>query len=134
MESPILSIQPVCTRIAFLLLAGGLGAVSRYALSAGLNGCAWCGKPWGILICNLLGCFLFGLLSVVLTRNFDAETKLIVLTGFLGAFTTFSTFVFDTVDLLDQSRYLTACANVLLHNFLGILMVLGGLLTGRLMT
>lgn len=121
-------------RVTLLLLAGGLGAVSRYALSAGLNSCSWCGKPWGILVCNLLGCFLFGMLSVLLTRNFAPETKLIVLTGFLGAFTTFSTFIFDVVDLLNESRYVMAFANLLLHNLLGILMVAGGLMTGKLLS
>jgi len=121
-------------RLALLLFAGGLGAISRYALSAWLNSCVWCGKPWGILVCNLLGCFLFGFLTVVLTRGFSAETKLIVLTGFLGAFTTFSTFMFETVDLVQQSRYLTACFNLVFHNVLGVLMVVGGLVTGKMIS
>lgn len=126
-----LAVPSIILRLFFLVLAGGLGAVSRYALSAGLNSCDWCGKPWGVLICNLIGCFLFGVLSIYLTRNFTPDLKLIVLTGFLGAFTTFSTFIFDTVDLLEQSRYAAAAANLVLHNLLGIMMVLGGVLLGR---
>lgn len=125
------AVTPLLSRIFLLLLAGGLGAVSRYALSAGLESCVWCGKPWGILICNLLGCFVFGVLSIFLTRNFTPELKLVVLTGFLGAFTTFSTFMFDTVSLLEQSRYAAAGANLVLHNLLGILMILGGVLLGK---
>ena len=118
----------------FLLLAGGLGAVSRFLLSSWLNECMWCGKPWGILICNLLGCFLFGFLTVIFTRNFSPEIKLLVLTGFLGAFTTFSTFMFDTVELLEQSRYAAACLDLLLHNGLGIVMVLAGMILGKFLT
>ena len=125
------AIQTAIFRFGLLFAAGGLGAMSRYVFSAWLNSCAWCGKPWGILACNLFGCFLFGFLTVLLTRGFSVETKLIVLTGFLGAFTTFSTFAFDTVDLIQQSRYATACFNLLFHNVFGILMVVGGLMTGK---
>lgn len=121
------------TRIFFLLLAGGLGAVSRYFLSVGLNTASWCGKPWGILLCNLLGCLLFGFLSEVLSRNFDPEVKLIVLTGFLGAFTTFSTFAFDSLGLLSEARYMAALANLLIHNVGGILMAAAGLALGKML-
>ncbi len=123
--------QNYAIRITLLLVAGGTGAVSRYLLSAWLNQVAWCGKPWGILLCNLLGCFLFGILSVILTQSFSPEVKLILLTGFLGAFTTFSTFAFDIVDLLRELRYMTALASLFLHNFLGILLTACGLWVGN---
>lgn len=125
------TIQMLSYRVGLLLLAGGFGAVCRYALSTCLNNCDWCGKPWGILVCNLTGCFLIGLLSVVLTRHCSAETQLIVITGFLGAFTTFSTYVLDTIVLMEQSQYAVAFMNLLLHNVLGIAMAFGGLALGR---
>lgn len=125
------SIQATSYRVGLLILAGGLGAVCRYGLSTWLSSCDWCGKPWGILVCNLLGCFLIGALSVVLTRHCSAETQLIVITGFLGAFTTFSTYALDTVVLIEQTRYAAAFMNLLLHNFLGIAMAFGGLTLGR---
>lgn len=125
------SIQTLSYRVGMLILAGGLGAVCRYGLSTWLNSCDWCGKPWGILVCNLLGCFLIGALSVVLTRHCSAETQLIVITGFLGAFTTFSTYAFDTVVLMEQARYAAAFMNLLLNNVLGIAMAFGGLALGR---
>ena len=89
------------------------------------------GKPWGILACNLTGCFLIGALSVVLTRHCSAETQLVVITGFLGAFTTFSTYALDTVVLIEQTRYAVAFTNLLLHNVLGIAMAFVGLALGR---
>ena len=127
----ISSFQMLSYRIGLLVLAGGLGAVCRYGLSSWLNSCDWCGKPWGILACNLAGCFLIGALSVVLTRHCSAETQLIVVTGFLGAFTTFSTYALDTVVLIEQTRYAVAFTNLLLHNVLGIAMAFVGLALGR---
>ena len=127
----ISSFQTLSYRIGLLVLAGGLGAVCRYGLSSWLNSCDWCGKPWGILACNLTGCFLIGALSVVLTRHCSAETQLIVITGFLGAFTTFSTYALDTVVLIEQTRYAVAFTNLLLHNVLGIAMAFVGLALGR---
>ena len=127
----ISSIQTTSYRICLLILAGGFGAVCRYGLSTWLNNCDWCGKPWGILVCNLLGCFLIGLLSVVLTRHCSAETQLIVITGLLGAFTTFSTYALDSVVLMEQTRYAAAFMNLALHNVLGIAMAFGGLTLGR---
>ncbi len=123
--------KTVLSKYLFLLLAGGFGAISRFLLSAWLNECSWCGRPWGILICNLLGCFLFGFLAFFFTRWLSPEVKLVVLTGFLGAFTTFSTFMFDTVELFEQSRYAEACLNLLFHNGLGIVMILAGLMFGK---
>lgn len=125
------SIQTMSYRIGLLVLAGGLGAVCRYGFSTWLNSCEWCGKPWGILVCNLIGCFFIGLLSILLTQHCSAETQLIVITGFLGAFTTFSTYVLDTIVLMEQSRYAVAFMNLLLHNVLGIAMAFGGLTLGR---
>ena len=119
--------------IATFFLAGGIGTAARYLLSVGVH--RICGEhfPWGILTVNLLGCFLFGVLFVLFEHRFshDPSLKWIFLTGFLGAFTTFSTFMFDTVHLLEQAKYIHACANLLTHNILGILMIFTGLAVGR---
>ena len=120
--------------IMVFFLAGGCGAAARYLLSAGVH--RICGEnfPWGILVVNLLGCFLFGLCFILLERWFPPDVsgtqKWIFLTGFLGAFTTFSTFMFDTVTLLEQAKYMHACANLLTHNVLGIIMIFCGLTVG----
>ncbi len=124
---------PLYVQIAVLLFAGGCGAVGRYALSACVHRVMGEHFPWGILAVNLLGCFLFGVLFIVMEHWFlhDLSLKWVFLTGFLGAFTTFSTFMFDTVTLLEQAKYVHACANLLTHNVLGIFMIVCGLAVGR---
>lgn len=117
------------TRWFLLLLAGGLGAIGRYALSAIGNRLWGVDFPWGILCVNLVGCFLFGFLFVWFTEHFPHDfARIIFLTGFLGAFTTFSTFMFDTVILLEQSRYAAALFNLCFHNLLGMVMIYAGFL------
>lgn len=124
---------PFFAQISVLLLAGGFGAVARHSLSVGVHRVFGENFPWGILAVNLLGCFLFGVLFMVMEHWFlhDMSLKWIALTGFLGAFTTFSTFMFDTVTLLEQAKYVHACANLLTHNVLGLVMIFCGLAVGR---
>ncbi|MDO5113895.1 MAG: fluoride efflux transporter CrcB [Planctomycetia bacterium] len=120
------------TRWFLLLLAGGLGAIGRYALSTWGNRLWGEDYPWGILCVNLAGCFLFGFLFVWFTEHSpSALGRIIFLTGFLGAFTTFSTFMFDTVILLEQGRHAAALSNLCFHNLLGIVMIYAGFLLAR---
>lgn len=101
-----------------IFLGGGLGALSRYGLSAGVQSLAEQTRlhrfPAGILACNLLGCFLIGLLfGWIASRNGEHPAWLhpLAVTGFLGAFTTFSTFALDTHKLFQASPALAA-ANI----------------------
>lgn len=101
-----------------IFLGGGLGALFRYGVSSGIQSLAEQTRlhrfPIGILACNLLGCFLIGLLfGWIASRNGDHPAWLhpLAVTGFLGAFTTFSTFALDTQKLFDASPAL-AITNV----------------------
>jgi CrcB protein len=95
---------------------GALGATSRHLLSQAVY--QWLGRgfPWGTLVVNVVGSLILGAVYVLLiertTTNHDAW-RLLIVVGFLGALTTFSTFSMDTLALLEQGNPLRAGANVL---------------------
>ena len=122
------------TQISLVLLGGAAGALARYAigvLSLKLFGPRY---PWGTATVNLMGCFFIGL-SVSLAAEghwaMGPRARLFFVTGFLGAFTTFSTFALDTAGLL-QAEMTLAFLNILLNNVGGIMLVFLGLWMGRL--
>lgn len=115
-------------QILWLAAAGALGTLSRYGLSTLVQ--RWTGShfAYGTLLVNALGCLLFGAVWrwTEVRLGLGANTRLIVLTGFMGAFTTFSTFAFDSYLYAHESRWLLAVANIVSQNVLGILCVLAG--------
>jgi len=112
-------------------LAGALGAVCRYLASWACS--TWFGiaSPWAILLVNLAGCLLFGLAWGALQHRAPPLVTVAVFSGFLGAFTTFSTFAGDTVMMLERGQWLQAAGNVAAHNLLGIAALAAGLALGR---
>lgn len=120
-------------KLALLALAGGLGSLSRYGLAGAVQRMAGSAFPWGTATVNVLGCFLFGLLwALGETRlGLSGEVRAIVLTGFMGAFTTFSTYIFETRGLAADAQYLPALLNVLGQTLVGFACMLGGLAAGR---
>ena len=88
----------------FLLIAlgGGLGALARYGLGGLVQRLGRSNFPWGTFAVNMTGCLLFGLLWMLSTKHLSlsGQARLFLLTGFMGAFTTFSTFIFETGQLL----------------------------------
>ncbi len=103
-------------------VGGALGAVLRNLASVGLAGRGRI--PWGVLVVNVGGSFIAGL---ALGLPLDPTTKLIVLTGFCGGLTTFSTLSVDTLQLVLDGKRRAAAVSVLLNVALGIPAVLLGL-------
>ncbi|MBE7558083.1 fluoride efflux transporter CrcB [bacterium] len=120
-------------KLGSIALAGAAGTLLRFALSGIVQRWAGAGFPWGTLAVNVLGCFLFGVVWMLAENRLviSGETRLIVLVGFMGAFTTFSTFAFETGELLRESEYLLAAGNVLVQNGLGIVALFLGWAIGR---
>ena len=81
----------------------------------------------------MIGCLLFGLVYSALEHRLEwsGDVRGIVLTGFLGAFTTYSTFAFNSGEMIRQSQYAMAAANIASQTLLGILLVFAGLAIGR---
>lgn len=102
------------TKYLLVGAGGALGAVSRYALSGWVSGASNGRFPYGTLAVNVIGSFVIGFfLTLALERfSWSPELRVLVTAGFLGAFTTFSTFSYETVDLLRNGVYLTAAANM----------------------
>jgi len=112
-------------------LAGAVGTLARYGvnqLAAQLFG----GHPWGTVIVNLLGCLLFGILYAFFeAEKLPAQYRVMILTGFLGGFTTFSAYAFEIADFLEKGRYLAAMGHFSLQNIVGVLAVFAGMIFGR---
>lgn len=96
-----------------LALAGGLGAVCRFVLDGVITARApRAGLPLGTIVVNVTGSFALGLLTGLAASTWlPAEWLLVVGTGFLGGYTTFSTASFETVRLLQERRHRAALAN-----------------------
>ncbi len=99
--------------VILLAIAGALGTVSRYVLGNlvyQISGDA----AWGTWVVNIIGCFLFGLVAGLAEKyvTISDAMRLVVLTGFMGAFTTFSTFIFDTGSMVRNAQWLPALVNV----------------------
>ena len=109
--------------------AGAAGSLARFVLSSWLGGLLGGAFPWGIFLTNVLGCFFFGTvwaLAGVFHLLGDAA-RVIILTGFMGAFTTFSTFVFDSHLLLQNGQWLALACNICGQIVLGILALQAGI-------
>jgi CrcB protein len=84
-------------------LGGGAGSILRYLCSRWLN----TNFPYGTLVINILGCLVIGILWGLFTRQVDEQKRLLLVTGFCGGFTTFSTFGFESVQMMMENRWLT---------------------------
>ena len=121
-------------KIGWLLLAGSCGTLARYTLAGAAQRVYGGELPVGTFVVNVLGCLLFGFIWTLADERLiiSGETRFLILTGFMGAFTTFSTFAFESSALLRDSEWLLAAGNILGHNVIGVFAILFGMALGRL--
>jgi len=114
-------------------IAGAFGALSRYGIGSLISRLAGVSFPWGTFAVNMIGCFLFGFVwGLETVRNtISTETRAMLLIGFMGSFTTFSSFAFDTHALIKTGAWGMAALNILAQNALGIVALLGGIALSR---
>ena len=114
-----------------VFLGGGLGALSRFTLSKVITDLCGIKFPLGILTCNLLGCFLIGLAAGQATKSVPEWFGPLLIVGFLGGFTTFSSFANDSLSLMRSGDASLGLLNILASVIPGVLAVWWGLrLTG----
>lgn len=112
---------------------GAVGALLRYWTAAWVYGRLGAGFPWATLVVNVSGSLLMGFAFVMLNERLalGPEWRALLMVGVLGAFTTFSTFSMDTLNLLLDAEYAKAVLNVLLSVVLCVAAAALGLLAGR---
>jgi len=114
-------------------LGGFLGANLRYFVSTFVAKNLDPALPWGTLIVNVTGSFVIGVFLAWTTERIltDPAYRLLVAVGFCGAYTTFSSYAFETVRLMEQGHFLSAMGNFLANNLLAVLGVLAGITLAR---
>ena len=114
-------------------LGGFAGAIARYLVDGWVSGLTRGGFPWGTLAINTSGSFLLGLLAALtIDRSLlSPEIRGPVMIGFIGAYTTFSTWMLESSRLLEAGNWTAALGNVLGSVVIGLLAVFAGLMLGR---
>ncbi len=122
----MLSVFAIC-------VGASLGALMRWGLGLWLSPGALI--PWGTVVANLLGGYLVGLVIAIFQAapQLDPIWRLALVTGFLGALTTFSSFSAEVVGMLGQQRYLLAFGTAALHLFGSLLLTAAGMRTAGLL-
>ena len=110
-------------------MGGFLGSVLRYLMSGYVQ--KWSESidfPYGTLAVNLAGCLLIGMLTRMdeMRHVLSSETRLLIMIGLLGAFTTYSTFSNETINLINDRRFISAFTNVAIHIIFGLAAVMIG--------
>ena len=118
--------------VAAICIGASLGALARWGLGLWLNPGAV--LPLGTLAANLIGGYLVGVCVAVFQAlpHLDPAWRLALVTGFLGALTTFSSFSAEVVTMLGQQRYALAAATAGLHLFGSLLLTVAGMRTATL--
>ncbi|MDD4160096.1 MAG: fluoride efflux transporter CrcB [Synergistaceae bacterium] len=116
-------------------IGGALGACARYFVSQWAASRLGADFPYGTLLVNVVGCFLLGLFLTLATERIIVNPywRLLVAVGFLGSLTTFSSFSYETLRLLDAAGLLSAISNAALNVCAGLLAAWAGIALSRVL-
>lgn len=119
--------------LAQLAAAGALGTLARYGVGRGVELVANPDFPWATWVINGSGSLLFGVLYVLAKERgvLSDESRVILLIGFMGAFTTFSSLAFECADLIRAERYTAAAVHLVGQNVWGLGLMFSGFALGR---
>jgi CrcB protein len=122
-------------KLLYLGIFGGMGCVARYMVSGWVYALAGRSLPYGTLAVNVIGSLLLGLIMEGSLRStlLSPDLRFGLTVGFMGGFTTFSTFSYETVRLLEEGSMVAAGANILLNVTVCIVAALVGIYLARQM-
>jgi CrcB protein len=97
-----------------IALGGAMGALARYQLAALIQARVPAGFPWGTFVVNISGCLVMGVVTTIFTERLVVHPnwRLLIPIGFIGAYTTFSTFEYETFRAVTEGSWLIGAANV----------------------
>lgn len=119
--------------IILVALGGAVGSVARYLLSAAVQGHVSTGFPWGTMVVNVLGCLAIGFITSLAAQHsvISPQLKLLLATGFCGGFTTFSTFMQESLTLSSTGNHAVAMLYVAVSVVLGFIAATVGMQLGK---
>lgn len=118
-----------------VFLGGGIGAVTRYWLSGFIYRLTGASFPYGTLVVNVIGCLLIGFLMTFFEERFiiNPALRLLLTIGFLGGLTTYSTFSYETIALLQEGNFLYGLGNVIATTFVCLASAWAGAAIGKVL-
>ncbi|MFA5059792.1 MAG: fluoride efflux transporter CrcB [Candidatus Omnitrophota bacterium] len=121
-------------KILYLSLGGIVGTLARYGLAGVVYRFFGTSFPFGTFAVNILGCLLVGFFASLSDKKFllDPNTRLLLMVGFCGAFTTFSTLILETDHLLKDGEMIKAFLNILLSVVVGFIVFRVGIFLGKI--
>ncbi len=121
------------TKLLYLGIGTLAGGFARYFLSGAVHKSFGATFPYGTLIVNLLGCFMVGFLNAIAEEKFflGPNGRMLLMTGFCGAFTTFATFMLETGNLVKNGEFFRAFLNIVLSLIAGFIVYRLGIFLGK---
>ena len=117
-----------------IALGGAIGAIARYQVAASIQSRIVSAFPWGTFVVNISGCLIMGFVTTVLAQKIgiNQNWRLLVPIGFIGAYTTFSTFELETYRAITEGGWLTGGSNIVASVVAGYVAIWLGTTVARL--
>jgi len=120
--------------LLYIAIGGSIGAIARYIVSKNIHVLFNPIFPLGTLVVNVSGSFLIGFLFYFFENIlYSNNLRSFLLIGFLGAYTTFSSYSLETINLIKDGEYKTGLINIFLSNILCLIMVIAGMVASRIL-